>query len=278
MINDIILIDVKNTKTPSEKKNVLKNDETKLRIHGCQLLQEAGIILKLKAVTITTSQVLFHRFYFKESLTDFDVKIIAPSALFLASKLEEDFCSIYKLISTFYFLNKYEDIKSKHYYFDVKSIRTYHFKINAESQEYQNMKLDIYTYELLLLKSIGFYVYKINVHPHLFILPYIHSLFNNLSKFDEELVKKLAQISWGFLNDSMRTTLCCEYQPRCIAVAAIFLAAYKLNIPLIKSTNWYKLFDVEYDDIKKICIRILQLYKIGRCSYIDVLKKKKLQQ
>ncbi|KAI4834620.1 cyclin [Plasmodium brasilianum] len=274
MINDIILINTENVKTPSEEKNVTKSDELKLRIYGCQLLQEAGIILKLKAVTIATGQVLFHRFYFKKSLTDYDVKIIAPASLYLSCKLEENFCRVYKIISTFYFLYKYEDLKSKHYYFDLKNIKLEHFKIDIESQEYKNMKVDIYTYELLILKEIGFLVHKIIQHPHLFLLPYIHSLFNNLNKFDGDITKKLAQIAWGFLNDSMRTTLCCEYQPRCIAVASIFLASYKLNIPLIKSTNWFKLFDVEYDDIKRICIRILQLYKIGRCQYIDVLTKK----
>ncbi|SCQ16689.1 cyclin, putative [Plasmodium ovale] len=275
MFNDIILIDGEKRKTPSEEKNVSKSDEVKLRIYGCQLQQEAAIILKLKAVTVATSQVLFHRFYFKKSLTDFDVKMIAPASLYLSCKLEEDFCRVYKIINTFYFLYKYEDLKSKHYYFDVKNVKVEHFKIDVESQEYKNMKVDIYTYELLILKEMGFLIHKINQHPHLFLLPYIHSLFNNLNKFDDDMTKKLAQISWGYLNDSMRTTLCCEYQPRCIAVASIFLAAYKLNIPLIKSTNWFKLFDVEYDDIKKICIRILQLYKIGRCHYIDVLTKKK---
>lgn len=76
MINDIILINKENIETPSEKKNVPKIDEIKLRIYACQLLQEAGIILKRKAVTIATSQVLFHRFYFKKSLTDFDVKVL----------------------------------------------------------------------------------------------------------------------------------------------------------------------------------------------------------
>ncbi|CRH02295.1 cyclin, putative [Plasmodium relictum] len=275
MINDIILIDKEKVKTPSEEKNIEKNIEIKLRIYGCQLIQEAGIILRLKPVTIATSQVLFHRFYFKKSFTDFDVKIIAPSSLYLSCKLEEDFCRIYKIINTFYFLYKYEDLKSKHYYFDVKNIKIEHFKIDIESQEYKNMKVDIYTYELLILKEIGFLVYKINQHPHLFLLPYIHSLFSNLNKFDKDLTKKLAQVSWGFLNDSMRTTLCCEYQPRCIAVASIFLAAYNLNIPLIKETKWFKLFDVDYNDIKQICIKILQLYKIGRCEYIDVLVKKK---
>ncbi|ETW59786.1 hypothetical protein C923_04367 [Plasmodium falciparum UGT5.1] len=202
MMNDIVLINKK--KTPSEEKNIDKNEEIKLRIYGCQLLQEAGIILKLKAVTIVTSQILFHRFYFKKSFTDFDVNIIAPSALYLSCKLEEDFCRIYKIINTFHFLCKYENIKSKHIYFDIKNLNPEHFRINIESEEYKNMKVDIYTYELLILKEIGFLVHKINQHPHSFLLPYIHSLFNNLNTIHKDLTKKLAQMSWGFLNDRLK--------------------------------------------------------------------------
>lgn len=68
-------------------------------------------------------------------------------------------------------------------------------------QEYKDMKIEIFTYELLILKDIGFLIHKINQHPHSFLLPYIHSLFNNLNQFDDDMTKKLAQISWGFLND-----------------------------------------------------------------------------
>lgn len=274
-MNDIVLVEKEKLEnTPSQKKNIDKKTETQLRIYGCQLIQQAGRILNLKIVAVVTSQILFHRFYFKKSFTDFDVKIIAAASLYLACKLEETPCRIYKLITVFHFLYKYEDIKCRHYYFDVKKAKMDHFRIDIESETYYNIKVNIFTYELLILKEIGFIIHRINQHPHVFIFPYLQSLFNNIHlNINSNFLKKITNICWGFLNDSMRTTLCCEYQPKCIAVASIFLAAYKLNIPLIKNTEWYKLYDVEYHELKKICIRILQLYKIGRCSYIDVLKK-----
>lgn len=59
----------------------------------------------------------------------------------------------------------------------------------------------------------------------------------------------------------MRTTLCCEVQPAVVAVGSIFLAACDLNIPLAKETGWYELFDVTWEDVVKVCTRILSLYK-----------------
>lgn len=275
MIDDIILVEKdKLENTPSQKKNIDKKTETQLRVYGCQLIQQAGKILNLKISAVVTSQILFHRFYFKKSFTDFDAKSIAAASLYLACKLEEAPCRIYKLISVFYFLYKYEDIKCRHYYFDIKKAQLCHFRIDTESKTYRDMKVNIFTYELLILKEIGFIINRINQHPHVFIFPYIQSLFNNMhQKINSHFMKKLTRICWGFLNDSMRTTLCCEFQPRCIAAASIFLAAYKFNIPLIKSSKWFQLFEVEYHELQTICIRILQLYKLGRCSYIDVLKK-----
>lgn len=68
----------------------------------------------------------------------------------------------------------------------------------------------------------------------------------------------------------MRTTLCCEVQPAVVAVGSIFLAACDLNIPLAKETGWYELFDVTWEDVVKVCTRILALYKREPPKYIKL--------
>jgi len=60
--------------SPSRKDGVIKNIERKLRIFGCEIIQDAGILLKLPQVTMATAQVLFHRFYCKQSLKRYNVK------------------------------------------------------------------------------------------------------------------------------------------------------------------------------------------------------------
>ncbi|KAI5399870.1 Cyclin-L1-1 [Lathyrus oleraceus] len=64
--------------------------ETTLGIYGCDLIQESGILLRLPQAVVATGQVLFHRFYCKKSFARFNVKKVAASSVWLASKLEEN--------------------------------------------------------------------------------------------------------------------------------------------------------------------------------------------
>ncbi|CAM9003578.1 unnamed protein product [Rhodiola kirilowii] len=76
--------------TPSRKDGIDNETETILRIYGCDLIQESGILLRLPQAVMATGQVLFHRFYCKKSFARFNVKIVAASSVWLASKLEEN--------------------------------------------------------------------------------------------------------------------------------------------------------------------------------------------
>lgn len=49
--------------------------ETQLRIYGCEVIQEGGILLKLPQAVMATGQVLLHRFYVKESLLKYNIKV-----------------------------------------------------------------------------------------------------------------------------------------------------------------------------------------------------------
>ena len=210
------------------------------------------------------------------------------------------------------------------------------------------IKAETFRCERYILRELGFMVSQTLVHPHRYILQYIHAL----CKGDYIPTNRLSQIAWGYLNDrlvaaaaaagtsaaaagggipaaaavagiraaaavgspaaataafgipaaaviqrleevwiedfvlifcciivvirwllclffvfSMRTTLCCEVQPAVVAVGSIFLAACDLNIHLAKETGWYELFDVTWEDVLKVCTRILSLYKRGPPKY-----------
>ncbi len=47
-----------------------------MRIYGCEVIQEGGILLKLPQAVMATGQVLLQRFYMKKSLRKFNVKVI----------------------------------------------------------------------------------------------------------------------------------------------------------------------------------------------------------
>uniref|UniRef100_M0ZSA7 Ankyrin repeat domain-containing protein EMB506, chloroplastic n=1 Tax=Solanum tuberosum TaxID=4113 RepID=M0ZSA7_SOLTU len=75
--------------SPSWKDGIDEVTETTLRIYGCDLIQESGILLRLPQAVMATSQVLLHRFYCKKSFARFNVNSVAASCVWFASKLEE---------------------------------------------------------------------------------------------------------------------------------------------------------------------------------------------
>ena len=61
--------------SPSHRAGVESGVVMQLRTYGCELIQEGGCLLKLPQVVMATGQVLFHRFYCKQSMTEYDVKV-----------------------------------------------------------------------------------------------------------------------------------------------------------------------------------------------------------
>lgn len=61
--------------SPSRQDGIDRDTEINLRIYGCELIQEAGILLGFHQVVMATGQVLFHRFYCKRSMKAFNVKV-----------------------------------------------------------------------------------------------------------------------------------------------------------------------------------------------------------
>ncbi|CAK9143117.1 unnamed protein product [Ilex paraguariensis] len=95
-IDTFYLTDEQLKNSPSRKDGLDEATEKTLRIYGCDLIQESGILLRLypfsyvvPQAVMATGQVLFQRFYCKKSFARFNVKRVAASCVWLASKLEE---------------------------------------------------------------------------------------------------------------------------------------------------------------------------------------------
>lgn len=67
--------------SPSRQDGIDKDTEANLRMYGCELIQEAGIMLGFHQVVMATGQVLLHRFYCKRSMKNFNVKVSAALLL-----------------------------------------------------------------------------------------------------------------------------------------------------------------------------------------------------
>ena len=60
---------------PTRRDGISGEVETDLRNYGTTLIQEGGCLLDLPEVVPATGQVLFHRFFCKESMAKFDVEV-----------------------------------------------------------------------------------------------------------------------------------------------------------------------------------------------------------
>ncbi|CDJ61287.1 cyclin, putative [Eimeria maxima] len=259
MATQIVLVPRKlQQRTPSMRDGLSRELEISQRIYGCHLIQRAGVLLRLEAVTVASAQTILHRFYYRKSLKKFDVRLVATSSLLLACKLEEDPRRVRSLIDIVQLLAKAEDANTQ-----ITQDNIDQFLIDHDSPEFEMIRAETFRCERYILRELGFMVSQTLVHPHRYILQYIHAL----CKGDYIPTNRLSQIAWGYLNDSMRTTLCCEVQPAVVAVGSIFLAACDLNIHLAKETGWYELFDVTWEDVLKVCTRILSLYKRAPPKY-----------
>ncbi len=88
--------------TPSFKAGVDKETEKLHRVFGCEMIQEAGILMKLPQVVMLTGQIIFHHFFSQRSFKKYDAFFIGISCLFLACKLEENPKAIREVIFAFH--------------------------------------------------------------------------------------------------------------------------------------------------------------------------------
>jgi hypothetical protein len=58
------------------------------------------------------------------------------------------------------------------------------------------------------------------VNPHEFLFNYAKASFD----LERTKLEELVQMSWTFVNDSLVTTLCLQWEPEVIAIAMIHLA------------------------------------------------------
>ncbi|XP_043822238.1 cyclin-T1 isoform X2 [Dromiciops gliroides] len=76
-------------KSPSRRAGIDPDKELYCRQQAANLLQEMGQRLNVSQLTINTAIVYMHRFYMVQSFTQFHRNSVAPAALFLAAKVEE---------------------------------------------------------------------------------------------------------------------------------------------------------------------------------------------
>lgn len=153
------------------------------------MIQVLGEHLKLRQQVIATATVYFKRFYARNSLKCIDPLLLAPTSVFLASKVEE-----FGVISNTRLLTTCQTvIKSKFGY--------------AYAQEFPYRTNHILECEFYLLEHLDccLIVYQ----PYRPLL----TLIQDVGPDDQ-----LLTLAWRIINDSLRTDVCLLYPPYQIAI------------------------------------------------------------
>ncbi|KAM1353875.1 hypothetical protein ACFX2H_033303 [Malus domestica] len=248
-IDTFYLTDEQLQNSPSRKDGTDEATETTLRIYGCDLIQESGILLKLPQAVMATGQVLFHRFYCKKSFARFNVKKVAASCVWLASKLEECPKKARQVIIVFHRMeSRRENLPIEH--------------LDPFSKKYSDLKMELSRTERHILKEMGFICHV--EHPHKFISNYLATL---------ETPPELTQEAWNLANDSLRTTLCVRFKSEVVACGVVYAAARRFQVPLPENPPWWKAFDAEKSGVDEVCRVLAHLYSLPKAKYIPVCKE-----
>ncbi len=248
--------------TPSSVSGVSSETEFLHRIHGTSILYQVTKLLRLSPSVYATSTTIFHRFYYRCSLTKYDVWSVSIASVLLACKTEEEIRKIREIILVFVHVYRRmrlgvgsdEDIiidnhdnnpsdndnsvtlkhitvarcsilKDKKLTLEEKknSLR-YIRPLSQNGMQYREWEDAVMEMENVILRELGFTLHWItDSHPHVFLLYFLKVLNVNVNG-DDAKRKRIGQNAWNYCNDSCRLDICVRYSPELTACAAIHLA------------------------------------------------------
>jgi len=196
-------------------------------------IQTLGEQLKLRQQVIATATVFFKRFYSQNSLKCVDPLLLAPTSIFLASKVEEfggianprpsNTCSTV--------------IKNKYAY-------------AYPNQDFPYRNQHITECEFYLLENLDCCLV-------------VFQPYRPLVQFCQDLgaENNVLPVAWRMVNDSLRTDVSLLYPPYQIALSCIHMAAVLLGKDI---KGWLADLHVDLDRVQEICKYIMSLYELWR--------------
>ncbi|XP_021239512.1 cyclin-T1, partial [Numida meleagris] len=206
-------------RSPSRRAGLDPDKELSYRQQAANLLQEMGQRLNVSQLTINTAIVYMHRFYMVQSFTQFHRNSVAPAALFLAAKVEEQPRKLDYVI------------KVAH-----ACLHPQEPPPDTRSEAYLQQAQDLVILESIILQTLGF---EITIdHPHTHVVKCTQLV---------RASKDLAQTSYFMATNSLHlTTFSLQYTPPVVACVCIHLACKWSNWEIPVSTDgkhWWEYVD-----------------------------------
>lgn len=216
---------------------VLSEEEyQKVMIFFANVIQAFGEQLKVRQQVIATATVYFKRFYARYSFGDVDPWLLAPTCLFLASKVEE-----YGVLSNKSLIPTCQSVLKNRYTF-----------MFPQGQEYPYRIVHILECEFILLEVLDCCL--VVFHPY-------RSLTHFIEELGQDYQDTVYQLSWRIINDSLRTDVCLLYPPYLIALAALQMACC---IQRNDAKQWFSELNVDMEKILEIGRILLALYDMWK--------------
>lgn len=213
------------------------DEEREKRGKGCNFILQVGIALKLPQLTLSTASTFLHRFYMRHSVQKHHYYDTGATALYLATKVEEN-------------MRKFEQLITECVRVAQKNPT---LVVDKESKEFWKWRDVIIEKEELLLEAICFDMTF--EQPYTLLISFTHIL-----KCETRLLMKTA---WSFVNDSYMTMLCLLFPSRTIAAAALYCAAKHCKVEFEDQDNkpWWEIIGVKIKDIKRACNYMASVYE-----------------
>ena len=241
--------------TPSRLHNIPEQIEARIVAKTAQFIQECGRELGVPQLTVSVAIKFFQRFFMLESMLIHKPPIVAAACLFLSCKVQET----HKRLRDVIFWTVKVRTRNTPDYPDGMSL-------SENSHHFYEEKNSILDKEREVLRVLNF---DLTVdHPYKHLITLTRSYLGT-----SEVQKAVTQAAWNFVNDSFRTYIHVQYDPKEIATATMFLSAQLHGYQLPDGTQrdaatnnrllaWHELFRTDVTRIEEICNKILDMYEI----------------
>nr|CAH8830542.1 unnamed protein product [Trichobilharzia regenti] len=174
----------------------------KVMLFFTDVIQAFGKNVEVRQQVIATALVYFKRFYSRNSFKTIDPWLMAPSCLFLASKVEE-----FGVVSQKNLIASCRNVVHSHYlvYF-------------PDGYGYPYRAQDVLECEFILLEAMDCSL--IVFHPYRPLVQFCDELRPLMHEYADLLLER----AWWLVNDSFRTDVCLHYPPYIIALGCLQLA------------------------------------------------------
>uniref|UniRef100_A0A3P8UPL9 Cyclin-Q n=1 Tax=Cynoglossus semilaevis TaxID=244447 RepID=A0A3P8UPL9_CYNSE len=193
--------------------------DMKTHFRVCRFIMEIGVKLGMRSVPVATACVLYHRFFERVNLAEYEPYLVAMSCVYLAGKVEEQHIRTRDIINV------------SHRYFNSGGA-----PLECD-KEFWDLRDSVVQCEILILRQLSFQVSF--EHPHKYLLHYMLSAKSLVNRHAWSRTP-VTETSWALLRDCYHGSMCIRHSAQHIAIAMLYLAlnSYGVELPVGEKPWW----------------------------------------